>query len=137
MGNTFFWRRMYIKFQLTIIQNPLWEHMCLILLSQIKYKIAFGSTWLWASRTPPSLIRTPAPNPHPKHIVNKKSSRSASDGLVTVKIEKNSGVILEVNAETDFVARNENFQTFCDELATTCLNNRTKSLNDLLVFLHY
>ena len=39
----------------------------------------------------------------------KKSSRSASDGLVTVKIEKNSGVILEVNAETDFVARNENF----------------------------
>jgi len=67
------------------------------------------------------------------NTAQKKSSRSASDGLVTVKIEKNTGVILEVNAETDFVARNENFQTFCDELATTCLNNRTNSLNDLLV----
>ena len=38
-----------------------------------------------------------------------------------------------MNAETDFVARNENFSNFCDELASTCLNNRTNSLNDLLV----
>ena len=66
------------------------------------------------------------------NTAQKKSARSASDGLVTVKIEKNLGVILEVNAETDFVARNENFQTFCDELASTCIYNRTKSLNDLL-----
>ena len=44
------------------------------------------------------------------NTAQKKSSRSASDGLVTVNINEEAGVILEVNAETDFVARNENFQ---------------------------
>ena len=62
----------------------------------------------------------------------KKSSRSASDGLITAKIDGNKGIIIEVNAETDFVARNENFQQFCDELALTGLKNDVESVESLL-----
>ena len=40
------------------------------------------------------------------NTAQKKSARSASDGLITVKIADNKGIIIEVNAETDFVARN-------------------------------
>ena len=66
------------------------------------------------------------------NTAQKKSSRSASDGLITVKIEDNKGIIIEVNAETDFVARNENFQKFCDELAITGLKNETENVESLL-----
>lgn len=40
----------------------------------------------------------------------KKSSRTAAEGLVAVKTEGNKGLVIEVNAETDFVARNEQFR---------------------------
>ena len=40
----------------------------------------------------------------------KKSGRVAADGLVGVSIEANFGVVVEVNSETDFVARNDDFQ---------------------------
>ena len=40
----------------------------------------------------------------------KKSGRVAADGLVGVAIEANFGVVVEVNSETDFVARNDDFQ---------------------------
>ena len=42
----------------------------------------------------------------------KKSGRVAADGLIGVVVEGTSGAILEVNAETDFVARNDSFQGF-------------------------
>ncbi|PLX29971.1 MAG: elongation factor Ts [Alphaproteobacteria bacterium] len=42
----------------------------------------------------------------------KKSSRAAAEGLVACKSDGKSGVMLEVNAETDFVAKNESFQAF-------------------------
>jgi elongation factor Ts len=42
----------------------------------------------------------------------KKSGRVAAEGLVGVATEGTSGAVLEVNAETDFVARNETFQAF-------------------------
>ena len=42
----------------------------------------------------------------------KKSDRTAADGLVGVTTDGHHGVVLEVNAETDFVARNEHFQDF-------------------------
>src|ERR1700677_2738001 len=41
----------------------------------------------------------------------KKSGRVAADGLVGVSIESNFGVVVEVNSETDFVARNDDFQS--------------------------
>ena len=42
----------------------------------------------------------------------KKSGRAATEGLVGIKVEGNRAAIVEVNAETDFVARNETFQEF-------------------------
>ena len=42
----------------------------------------------------------------------KKSSRVAAEGLVAVKVDGTKGVAVEVNSETDFVARNEQFQAF-------------------------
>ena len=49
----------------------------------------------------------------------KKAGRIASEGLVTSYIHGNGkiGVLLEVNSETDFVARNEDFQNFCKDVA--------------------
>ncbi len=66
------------------------------------------------------------------NTAQKKSSRSASDGLVTVYIKDKEAVIVEINAETDFVARNEKFQAFCNNIADTCLKNRTANINELL-----
>ncbi len=42
----------------------------------------------------------------------KKSSRTAAEGLVGVAVEGKSGVAVEVNSETDFVAKNDQFQSF-------------------------
>lgn len=42
----------------------------------------------------------------------KKSSRTAAEGLVSIATSGKTGVVVEVNSETDFVARNEEFQTF-------------------------
>lgn len=42
----------------------------------------------------------------------KKSSRTAAEGLVGVAVEGNQGVAVEVNSETDFVAKNDQFQDF-------------------------
>src|SRR5579864_8251523 len=44
----------------------------------------------------------------------KKSSRVAAEGLVGVSTAGNVGAVVEVNAETDFVARNLVFQTFVE-----------------------
>ena len=66
------------------------------------------------------------------NTAQKKSSRTASDGLVNVLISGNKGVMIEINSETDFVARNENFQTFCDDLSEICLKNNISSLEELL-----
>src|SRR5271154_2283041 len=49
----------------------------------------------------------------------KKATRDAREGVIAQYIAAGgkSGVLLEVNCETDFVARNEGFRTFCDGLA--------------------
>jgi elongation factor Ts len=47
----------------------------------------------------------------------KKSSRTAAEGLVAIVSEGKTGAVVEVNSETDFVARNENFQTFVKNVA--------------------
>tara|TARA_B100001248_G_scaffold262698_1_gene261082 strand:+ start:15305 stop:15958 length:654 start_codon:yes stop_codon:yes gene_type:complete len=49
----------------------------------------------------------------------KKASRVAAEGLVTSYIHAGGkiGVLVEINSETDFVARNENFQNFCRDIA--------------------
>jgi len=47
----------------------------------------------------------------------KKAGRVASEGLVGIQIEGTKGAIVEVNSETDFVARNEQFQTIVGNIA--------------------
>ena len=66
------------------------------------------------------------------NTAQKKSERSATDGLITIKIEDDIGVILEINSETDFVAKNEYFQEFCEVISTLCIKNKIQNLNDLL-----
>ena len=54
--------------------------------------------------------------------VQKKSSRIAAEGLVGISINGKKGAMIEINSETDFVARNELFQDFvntCSKLITT------------------
>jgi elongation factor Ts len=48
-----------------------------------------------------------------------KSSREAKEGVIAQHIRPGArvGVLVEVNCETDFVAKNENFRAFCDEVA--------------------
>ena len=66
------------------------------------------------------------------NTAQKKSERSATDGLITIKIVNNTGVILEINSETDFVAKNENFQEFCETISSLCAKNNIHDLNNLL-----
>ncbi len=51
----------------------------------------------------------------------KKSGRIASEGLVAVASGDGKAAVVEVNAETDFVARNEAFQNFVQTVATIAL----------------
>ncbi|OHC75263.1 MAG: translation elongation factor Ts [Rhodospirillales bacterium RIFCSPLOWO2_12_FULL_58_28] len=53
----------------------------------------------------------------------KKAGRVASEGLVGVAANGNAGAVIEVNAETDFVARNDRFQEFVRTLAGLALEN--------------
>ncbi|MCG6964774.1 MAG: translation elongation factor Ts [Acidobacteria bacterium] len=52
----------------------------------------------------------------------KKAHRTASDGLVVVAGEDRGAALLELNCETDFVARNDEFQKFADTLAEQALS---------------
>jgi elongation factor Ts len=51
----------------------------------------------------------------------KKAGRAAAEGLVGVAVDATTGVLLEVNAETDFVARNEEFKTFVKDASQLAL----------------
>jgi len=51
----------------------------------------------------------------------KKAGRTAAEGLVGVAVERNRGAVVEVNSETDFVAKNEQFQNFVREVARLAL----------------
>jgi elongation factor Ts len=54
---------------------------------------------------------------------DKKSSRIAAEGVVVVKANGSKAVVIEVNSETDFVAKDENFLTFVDAVADAVLTS--------------
>jgi elongation factor Ts len=58
----------------------------------------------------------------------KKSSRTAADGLIGVASSDDYGVIIEVNSETDFVARDDNFQGFVKDVLETAFNTQEAEL---------
>ena len=62
----------------------------------------------------------------------KKESRIAAEGLCQIKEEGNTAVIIEVNSETDFVAKNEEFTSFVDYLVEKILTNDVKTVEDVL-----
>jgi elongation factor Ts len=55
----------------------------------------------------------------------KKAGRTAAEGLVGVAVEGQRGAVVEVNSETDFVAKNELFQDFVRNVAKLALDNGT------------
>ena len=55
----------------------------------------------------------------------KKAGRTASEGLVGVAVEGKRGAVVEVNSETDFVAKNELFQDFVKNVAKLALQHGT------------
>lgn len=64
----------------------------------------------------------------------KKASKVAAEGAVAARLSSDSkfGVIIEINSQTDFVAKNENFLNFVSQVAETALSSRSKSIEDLL-----
>ncbi len=62
----------------------------------------------------------------------KKGDRIAAEGLTSVKVNGNEAVILEVNSETDFVAKNEGFQALVQELADHLLAKKPASVEEAL-----
>ena len=62
----------------------------------------------------------------------KKESRIAAEGLCQIKVEGNTAVIVEVNSETDFVAKNAEFTSFVDYLVDQVLANDVETLEDAL-----
>ncbi len=62
----------------------------------------------------------------------KKESRIAAEGLANVFIKGNKAVILEVNSETDFVSKNEEFVGMIDTIGNAILNSDAKNLEEVL-----
>lgn len=64
----------------------------------------------------------------------KKASRVAAEGVVLTKIadEGNYGVVIEVNSETDFVARDENFLGFADQVLQASFSDKEADTGTLL-----
>jgi elongation factor Ts len=61
---------------------------------------------------------------------SKKADRIAAEGLTSVVVNGNDAVILEVNAETDFVAKNEAFQTLVKELGEHLLKSKPATIEE-------
>jgi len=63
----------------------------------------------------------------------KKASREANEGVIAQSIQPGVrvGVLVEINSETDFVARNESFRAFCDEVARTLVANPQADLETM------
>ena len=62
----------------------------------------------------------------------KKADRIAAEGLASIKIDGNKAAIVEVNSETDFVAKNEEFKSLVETILNTILNNNATTNEELL-----
>ena len=62
----------------------------------------------------------------------KKASRIAAEGIVAAKVEGNTGVLVEVNCETDFVANGDQYKAFVDGVADYVLKNDVKDVDALI-----
>lgn len=62
----------------------------------------------------------------------KKQTRIAAEGLAYSKIDGNKAVIVELNSETDFVAKNEEFKSLVEEIANIIITNDVKNVEEAL-----
>ena len=62
---------------------------------------------------------------------DKKASRVAAEGRIVLAQNANSAVMVEINSETDFVAKDENFLKFADEVAKTALVSSARDVEAL------
>ena len=60
----------------------------------------------------------------------KKASRIAAEGLAVAKVEGNKAVVVEVNSETDFVAKNQEFVNLVNIIADTVLNSDVTTIEE-------
>ncbi|GAB0255380.1 translation elongation factor Ts [Staphylococcus pseudintermedius] len=61
----------------------------------------------------------------------KKADRIAAEGITHVEVKGNEAVIVEINSETDFVARNEGFQQLVKEIANQILDTKAATVEEL------
>ena len=62
----------------------------------------------------------------------KKESRIAAEGLANIYLDKNTAVMIEVNSETDFVSKNDEFKAMIDEIGQAALQSKTDQIEDIL-----
>jgi elongation factor Ts len=62
----------------------------------------------------------------------KKAGRVTAEGTIAARVDGNTGVLVEVNCETDFVGRNEIFQKFAGEVAGAIAQSKADSVEALL-----
>ena len=62
----------------------------------------------------------------------KKASRIAAEGIVAAKVEGATGVLVEVNCETDFVAKGDQYKAFVDGVADYVMKNDVKDIDALV-----
>ena len=62
---------------------------------------------------------------------DKKASRVAAEGRIVLARDGAKAVLIEVNSETDFVAKDENFLKFADSVAQTALKSGTRDVEEL------
>ncbi|MDE2828012.1 MAG: translation elongation factor Ts [Bacteroidota bacterium] len=69
-----------------------------------------------------------------QRVAAKRADREALQGLILTRISDSghTGIIVEVNCETDFVARNDEFDAFANEVADLILSSRPSYLDELL-----
>ena len=62
----------------------------------------------------------------------KKQTRIAAEGLAHIEIKGNKAVIIEVNSETDFVAKNQEFVNLVKTIASTIIDNNVSTVEEAL-----
>ena len=67
-----------------------------------------------------------------------KADREASEGIIAARLSEDgkSGILIEVNCETDFVSRNEGYVKFVDEIADVLAASSAKNLEEALAVKH-
>ena len=60
----------------------------------------------------------------------KKESRIAAEGLANIYVDGNNAVIIEVNSETDFVSKNEEFRSMIDTIGNAILHSDVKTVDE-------